>query len=537
MFIASILPRNFGKTITTTDCATLWTHLDEPDMSTLVGSSGHELAVDIVGSISKTISGGNKNHSWFVWLYGNWKNPEREWTKTALHHGYRETTALKEPSFDTTAVDIGMTGYHHDQHVWDDPIVKNKLREGGTYLDTVHAAVNASYKALATNGLLMLVCTRYKDNDVAGKHFEDEGIKTWDGMENPNTMVFRKHPMGAGVWRVFFWQVEDELTGRATCPEIMDEERIQQEKENDPEDFACQYQNDPGTSVHAPLTESQIRALYVDYATLRSEIPIDSASVHLDTAFKSASNIRKGDYSAIVPFLHDLRPNGIVYLDTDNILCSNAWRSEQYSDELIKVLLEMRKRLYYVKCITDEKEGAGKEGVYKSTLISAIRGAGLRVPRIEQFNRQHTKKIERIRKAAGLWAEGYVRILLHKEPGCKCNGTDICRHWIVPPNTRLLINQIMRVDVIEHDDLADASADVFQPIVWRKPTFESGSNAIDEGGRPLQPGDEHLQALSRPLSNEELKALLDESKEYNEDWNNGLGPDKREIPYMSFDEF
>lgn len=509
-FLAIILPRAFGKSVTATKCASLWAHLDEPDMSSLICSATEDLSVDFVRAIQNTISAKAESRklSWFCWLYGNWYNPEREWTKRYCHHGYRNTTSLSEPSFDTSAVDIGMTGYHHRMHVWDDPITKNKLREGGTYLDNVHTAFNASYKALQPDGLFILVCTRYLDDDVAGRHFKDEGVKTWDGMECPNTMIFEKYALGAGTWRVFFWQVEDELTERATCPEIMDEERIAQEKGLDAEDFACQYQNDPGSSVHAPLLERQVRDIFMTYEDFRRDVPIESVSIHLDTAFKSVLNIRKGDESVAVPFYHDMRPNGMIYLDTDKIKASNAWRSEEFTDELIDVLQRYRREVIPVRCLTDEKEQGGKEGIYRQNLIASFRGAGLRVPRIHQFNRQGTKKRERIRKAAGLWAEGYVRILLHK---------DKLGNWEIPGSTRRLLTQLMRTDVVKHDDLADAAADVFMPEVWRKPSFVAFQR--DEGGTPRSPGDEHLQAMSKPISNDELRHLMDAGAD---SWNHGM---------------
>lgn len=509
MFLAIILPRAFGKSVTATKCATLWAHLDEPDMSSLICSAVEDLSIDFLRAIQTVISGKDKN-SWFCWLYGNWYNPEREWTKRYCHHGFRETTSLSEPSFDTTAVDIGMTGYHHRWHVWDDPISKNKLRDGGAYLDNVHTGFNGSYKALQPDGMLMLVCTRYLDSDVAGEHLLNEGVRTWDGIPCPNTMIFQKHPLGKGAWRVYFWQVEDDLTGRATCPEIMDEERIAQEKGLDAEDFACQYQNDPGSSEHAPLVEKHVRELFMQYKDFKQLVPVDAVTLHLDTAFKSPDNIRKGDYSVIVPFYHDMRSNGILYLDTDKICASNAWRSEEFSDELIRVAQQYRRELVVIRCITDEKETGGKEGIYKQNLIATLRGAGLRVPRIEQFNRQGTKKRERIRKSAGLWAEGYVRILLHKD----AHGA-----WEIPQNTRMLLNQIMRVDVVKHDDLADAAADVFMPGVWRRPVFETNISR-EEGMSPRSPGDENLRALSRPMTNEELRVLMDSGTT---DYNNGLG--------------
>lgn len=528
LYLAVMLPRNFGKSITTTRCAALWTHLDEPDMSTLIGSATEKLAKDFLNSIAETISGKNKEQSWFSWLYGNWKNPNREWTNTAFHHGYRRNTSLQEPSFDITAVGVGMTGYHHDQHWWDDPIIKNKIRDGGSYMDTVHTAFNASFKALQTDGILGLVCTRYLDGDVAGKRMKTDGVASWSGMACRNTSVFNEVPLGKGIWHVYFWQVEDENTEKATCPEIMDETRIAYEKNQDQEDFACQYQNDPGTSIHAPLSMDQIRDLFVDYKDLKHEFPIENVSYHLDTAFKSPDSVRSGDFSVIVPVFHDVRTNGFMYVDTDRVRHSNEWRSDQFSDQLVSVMQQHRRMLIPVKCVTDEREMGGKEGLYRQNFIATMRGAGLRFGKLHQFPRQGTNKRTRIRKAAGLIAEGYMRFFLHKRPGCTCTNRVSCPHWIIPPTIHELFDQLMRVDVAEHDDLADALSDAFMPEVWRKPLFEQAS--LEEGMQPRQPGDEGLKTLSRPMTNEELRVVMADREGNDEDYNNGLGPDSPWLP-------
>jgi hypothetical protein len=461
----------------------------------------------------KTVISGKDDHAWFAWLYGNWCNPDRRWDEEACVHGYRNTLSLSEPSLDTTATDVGMTGWHPRWVVWDDPLVANKIRAQGTHIENALTAFNATYKALANDGILFLVCTRYQDNDVAGSRFTDEGILSWDGMECPNTMIFSKHAMGTGKWRVFHWDVEEELTGRATCPEIMDEERMAHEKAINAEDYACQYRNNPGSGEHAPITEQQIRDCFMDYEDLR-HTPIMHQSVHLDTAFKNLRTIRSGDYSVIVPFFHDQRPNGIVYLHTDQIRASNMWRSEQFTDALIDVLRDGRRQFISLHSITDEREMGGKEGMYKQYLLSTLRGAGFKQVNdktIKQFPRQGTIKRERIRKAAALWAQGYVRVLLHK---------DQKGNWIVPELTRVLLNQFMRVDTVGNDDLADAASDVFMPGVWRKPTFDTNQFALDEGARIRQPGDEELKSIGEPLTNEQLRELMEDSTEYN----NGLGP-------------
>jgi hypothetical protein len=525
-YLAIILPRNFGKSITATRCASLWTHLDDPNMSTLIASATEKLSKDFVSSIGLTISGQNKEQAWFSWLYGNWKNPNREWTNTAFHHAFRRNISLQEPSYDMTAVGAGMTGYHHDQHWWDDPIIKNKIRDGGTYMDTVHTAFNASFKAVQRNGLLALVCTRYLDDDVAGRHFTEDGIASWSGMPNPNSMVFRKHALGEGIWHVYFWQAEDEVKSIATCPEIMDEASIAVEKGSDPEDFACQYQNDPGTSIHAPLSEEQIRDLFVDYKDLKHEYPIEAVSYHLDTAFKSPDAVRAGDYNAIVPVFHDVRPNGYMYVDTDRIRHSNEWRSDQFSDELVAIMQQHRRMLIPCRCVTDEAEMGGKGGLYRQNFISTMKSAGLRFGRFHQFPRQGTNKRQRIRKAAGLIAEGYMRFFLHKRPGCQCTSRTTCSHWIIPPAARALFNELIRVDVTAHDDLADAVSDAFMPEVWRKPIF--ATQGLEETMAPHQPGDEGLKFLSRRMTDEELRVVMVDHQR--DDFNNGLGPEAQWLP-------
>jgi hypothetical protein len=507
MYLAIILPRGFGKTVTATKSASIWTHLDEPDMSTLFCSATSELSEDILNTIQEVISGQDED-SWFGWLYGNWRKGAKDWTKKYCNHGYRHARNISEPALDITGVDIGMTGYHHRQHVWDDPITRNKFREGGVYLRGVHEAVNASWNACQTNGLIMFVLTRYADGDVAGKHLKEEGIATWDGMPCPNMALFSQKPMGMGVWHVYFMQTEDELTGEPIHPLLWDKKKITEAKTRDPEDFACQQQNNPGTGERAPLIESQLPDLFMDYRDFRYMVPVESASVHLDTAFKKLDTIRKGDFNAIGVWLKDARHNGLMYLDTDLLRWSNEWREEDFNDKLVEVLVLLRRRAIRVSHLTDEIEPGGKAGTYKNRLLGLTRQAGVRLheDRIVQLNRGGTNKKARIRTSVGHWAENYVRILLHK---------DINGKWIIPPVVLELFNQILRIDVVEHDDIADALADGFIERIWQPPTQVYLNEAAFEGYAPIQPGDECLRDLSgrpfAPPSSEEIFRKWDEA--------------------------
>ncbi len=492
-FIAVILPRGFGKTVTATKAGAIWTHLDEPDMSTLFCSSSGEFSESILDAVKQVVSGRNED-SWFSWLFGNWEKGAKDWTKTYCNHGYRRSHNISEPSLDRTGVDIGMTGYHHRQHWWDDPIYINKLREGGRYMDSVHEAVDASWNAVQTNGLVVFVLTRYLDGDVAGKHLKDEGVKSWDGMPCPNMTLFSKVPMGQGNWNVYFLQTENELTGEPVHPILWDKKKIADAKSRKPEDFACQQQNNPGTGERAPLVESQLPELFMDYKDFRFAVPIESASVHLDTAFKKLNNIRQGDFNAIGTWLKDARRNGIMYLDTDLLRWSNEWREEDFNDQLIGVLLNLRRRAIRVSHLTDEVEPGGKAGTYKNRLIAITKQAGVRLhpDRILQLNRGGTNKKARIRTSVGHWAENYVRILLHKDMNGK---------WIIPPVVLELFNQILRIDAVEHEDIADALADGFIKEIWTQPMMSYFNEAAIEGSTPMQPGDTILRDLGgRPFA-------------------------------------
>ena len=530
--IASVLPRGYGKTVGGTKAGQLWAHLDEPDMSGITCSATAQLSRDVISAISNVISG-KENGAWFTWLYGDWRKGGTEWTKDSYKTGRRTSDAVSEPSFDTTGVDAGMTGYHHRMHWWDDPIIKNKLRDGrDAYIRSVHDAVNASYNACQANGLMSFVLTRYLDDDVAGRHFKEEGIASWDGMECPHPhSCTEKVEWGQGLWHVFYYATEDELTGLPTHPKLWTVRGIAEAKRRDAEDFACQQQNNPGSGERAPLIEAQVPFLYYSYQDFLFKTPIKWATIHIDTAFKRPENIRKGDDSAIVVWLADARDNGMMYLDTDLLRASNEWREEDFNRELIRVCLNLRRRGIWIRAITDETEPGGKAGTYKNRILGMLAGAGVHMGD-DQFivlNRRIDKK-SRIRTGAGVWAEGYVRCLLWKQ------GEGATATWTVPPVFRKLISQIVRIDVTKFDDLADAATDGFIQQLWARPMTNPGLPEKDEDVR--RPGDEELKGFGRPATNEEIFAWADEQKELEEQgltdgvrgngFNYGMGWDDRD---------
>jgi len=502
--VGIIIPRGFGKTVTSTKAAMLWSHLDEPNMSSYIGSEIHDLAKKIFDPVRKVLEGQNPD-SWFPWLYGVWKT-DRKWDDEQIVHGYRRATALSEPSVGTFGVDRGITGHHPLQVWWDDPLSANKLRKDGKWLDTVLTAFDASFNAVRTDGFIAFVLTRYLDNDVAGSGMEDDGIKSWDGMPNTDSRI----PVGTGHWRIYFLQARDTLDtavysrGRPILPTVWSDARLTRWEDRNPEDYANQAMNDPTTGEHMPLTKEQIDSLYIPRAAMR-DIPIEYATLHLDTAFKEDQQ-EKGDYSVISVWLHDMRNNGMVYFDRS--VFSNGWRVEQFNDELVAVMFDLRKRNIRVRMITDEPEPGGKLGSWKALVQQAIRGAGLRYVEIKQIPRQGTKKIIRIKTAAGFWAEGYVRLPVDYDQNLR----PILKST---PGLTELRDEMLRIGKSTHDDHADAAADVFREGIWRPPIFLGNEG---NGGRsPVQPGDTALKEFGQPLTNEEVRELYDDQHEL-DDW-------------------
>ena len=500
-YVAIIIPRGFGKTVTATKAALLWSHLDEPDMSSVIGSEVHPKAKEFLAPIATVMAGQNKAMSWFCWLYGMWYDADREWNADRVVHAYRNNLGLTEPSIGTAGTEKGVTGYHPKQYWEDDPLSANKLKEGGNWLDIVKAAHDAVHPALQTNGWFAMVLTRYLDEDVAGTALSEDGIRSWGGMPPDDARLAEK--IGKGAWRVWFMQARD-AEGNPTLPEVANAEFLDAYERRKPADFAAQYMNSPGTGEHMPLDKSQIPSLFVARSKIR-DLPIEYATIHIDTAFKSKEKQEKGDYNVIGVALHDMRNNGLVYMDY--ALHDKKWRVEQFNDKLIEVIRGLTARRIRIRAIVDEVEPGGKRGSWKLLMQKTVEGSGLRCPEIIQLPRQGTKKVERIKAAAGFWVEGWMRLICEYDEQAPPHAQWKAWHTERTPGLDMLIEQMLKIGVSAHDDMADAYADVFIDQVWRRPQTGTGYSAANEGDEPVQPGDNDLKTIGSKISNEQAAMM------------------------------
>jgi hypothetical protein len=482
--IAIVVPRGFGKTMLITKCLNLWTQVRNPNLSNFIGSEVGPKASGFLDPI-KQVMKGEDPYSWFPWLYGTWYDPERTWNQGEVVHGAREAVAKSEPSFATWGIKKGITGAHPDIGILDDPISEEKLTEEGTWLDTVNRGVGALRPAFRSDSLFILVCTRYRDNDVAGTYLLREGICEWAGMP-PRDKRIQEAIRDDGEWNVYFLQAlkEDE----SILPEVHSTFELKSYRKSLPREFAAQMMNEPGSGEHMPFPWEEIEKCYV----APKDVPTNLVyTVHLDTALKDAKRIGKGDETVIVVVGHDARGNGDVYYHEG--YGSNAWTPETFLDKLSGVLHKLREQRKRIVALTDEINPGDKYkggSMWAQTLRSWLVGAGIkRIPQIELIPRSKGSTASvKVMQAFSFWWDGHVK-LIRGAPGLET-----------------LTEQVARYGILGMDDWIRAFTDCFTPKIYRqiknKPTHEHEDIRL--------PGDELLKGFVRPRDDDDYRYLYDQ---------------------------
>jgi len=467
------LLRGFGKTNLVTTCLSAYIMLDDPDLASYIGSETHPKAKEFLTSIKPMLDGSDP-HCLFTWFYGNWYNADRTWSLDSLVTAHRHSPSIKEPSIGTFGVETGIVGKHPQLLIYDDPISDEKLKDGGSnWLTNAISSLDAIHPCLTNDSLFILIGTRYLQHDVIGTVLENEGVDSWDGHNPPAGTPF--HPDGS--WRVYFLQGRDVTDtkefpeGRPVIPKTWSHAALKAYEAKNPARYRAQIMGDPMNEKASELTPDFIESLFIERKDLP---PIEYATIHLDTAFKLDTRKRRGDYNVIEVWLHDAAPTGCVNFDGAKI--GRDWSGEEFDRQLINVMQDLKRRHIRIRAITDEPEPGGKRGLYLRHLQDIIRAAGLRIPEIFQFNRAGTIKEVRIHEAGGFWIERLVRLIRGAE------------------NVHMLTDQ-MRLAMIDirmcrHDDLADASADVFRPEIYRGRRYGQDDEAPFA---PTQPGDDVLK--------------------------------------------
>jgi hypothetical protein len=457
-----VVHREFGKTMVITKAGTLWLHVQNPNLSSYIGSSTVTRAQDFFAPI-KTIISGADPHTRFTWLYGNWYNKDRTWAAASVVHGARTALSRSEPSIGTWGVETGLTGTHPDHGVMDDPIDYEQMGKDGQWLEKVNTHLVSLAPVFKADSLFIYTGTRYHDADAIGESFRLEGVQSVDSMPIPGVNISPE-----GKWRVYFRAARED-DGTPSFPENWPEKRLKDYEKRHSIQYAAQLMNNPHSGVHAAITREQIDNLMVKPDDVPRNLRI---SLHMDTAFKDRANMNRGDESVILWWGHTVDGTGDVYFLGG--IGANSWRVEQFADQLIILLQKLKKQRQYPFCMTDEAEIGGKTGTWAMTIQSWCHTANMVCPRIELLQRGGTKKVQRILGAVAYWQNGNVRLV----EGAL--GLD------------RLADQMLRIGTSAHDDWADCGADVFHPKVYTPPRRGTQLDAQPKIARPwdreLQPG-------------------------------------------------
>lgn len=369
--------------------------------------------------------------------------------------------SLTEPSFNSTSVEKGATGFHPDMLVVDDLISQERIREQGNWIQLAVNHVHALIPALRTDSFQLVVGTPYANNDVIYTLLEEDGIKEAHGMKLPSIMP---QPSPGGQWILYFVQARDS-NGHSVLPEAWSDEELDDYEKKRPMDFAAQMMCTPGTGEHMPLTQAQVDELWIR----REDVPHNIIHVFLcDTAFKTMKRKAAGDDSVLQHW--GIAPSGdVYYLEGYG---NNEWRIEDFSDKLVQLCQDVKRKAGRLRAIVDERPPGGKEGAWEAYLRNVFASADMYMPPLIMLTRQHTRKIERITEAAGYWVDGRVHLVRNA------------------PGVHKLVRQMLQIGVSSHDDWADAGADVFNPQIYRPAVAN-----LDETGPPLprRPYDRYLQ--------------------------------------------
>lgn len=459
-----VLPRNFGKTTIVTQAWTLWLHLQDPDLSTFIGSENLEMAEEWYKPL-RTILEGSDSYPRFTELYGNWSSKVL-WSADSLVHAARKAQARKDPSIGTWGVESGLTGSHPDVLVLDDPISYEKMVSVSNWLNYVNDHMDSLTPVINPDGMMVLVGTRYSDGDLLGRAITEQGVRSLAGMTPPGGVEVRPD----GKWHLYFMAARDSA-GVPVFPEVWSEKRLKDYERDKNAYYWAQVMNDPSSVEFNPLTRAQAEECWVEPKDVPTNLRY---TIHCDTAFKRPDRMGRGDESVIQVWGHTRDGSGEVYFLEGH--GSDKWRMEDFLAQLVSICHRYEVRGKRIWAMTDEQEQGGHEGSYELALNAAFNGSNVRhQPRLFILKRGITKKTPRIVAAASYWAEGYVRVV---------RGTS---------GAERLMDQMTRILTSKHDDWSDAAADVFTPDIYQ-PLRRSGQEPQPEA--PRRPGDEVLKRLS-----------------------------------------
>jgi hypothetical protein len=222
------MPRGTFKTSLIKALCSYAQELDE-DIRIVLGRATTSMAEKTLSALKDDLT---RNPS-LVEIFGNIRARYSTWTTTQIIRNDR-APGIKEPTVDTTGLGQSQTGQHPDFVVLDD-LVHEGNYESVPDMYSARETVDAYDPILTSWGSLLLVGTRWGDNDIHGYVMERDR----DLEEKGKAPKFRHFILGA-----FIQSRDPAIDGKPRFPTALPEEFLALKRDNtDPKKFASWYLN------------------------------------------------------------------------------------------------------------------------------------------------------------------------------------------------------------------------------------------------------------------------------------------------------
>ena len=468
-----VVPRKTFKTSGVSQVAPVFAAINDPNIVCGIMSSSYEkLAVPIADAIRAHFSGKSAG-SRIRELYGSFEGPK--WSGTSFTISQR-TAALRDHTVSAYGVRQGAVGHHFDLFILDDPVTNEAMMNDSDWLNRSWKSWIDLQATLNPNSLVIVVMTRYHDDDLVGRIARGEirraAMKSNKGREpedwDPdNPACLMKYGPLAG-WKVIYKQAIENLDEdgeRYLFPNIWPPERIetvrrgrvegQYAEDEDADEYSelffwCQRMNQPFKRKDNPIKEVHIEAaLGTPERWSIAQAPRTGwVDIHCDFAFKNAEAYMKqsGDFT-VAHVVSKL--DGYVWR-------INGYRGkptqDQFADELLKLAYwarnewNARVRFLSYDRLTGQGSGDRSTEMWLQNLFRAH--PSLNMPTVMEITRSKKKEAS-ILGTAWAWQEGWVRL-------CK-----------EAPYNDPLVYQMSRIGYTAHDDDADAFACSFHKDMYK----------------------------------------------------------------------
>lgn len=369
--------------------------------------------------------------------FGDLRSLFDKWTDELITAHVR-AGGIKEPTIDTTGLNTSKTGNHPDLVILDD-LVHEQNYQSAKEMASARILVQAFYPIIERWGSLLLVGTRWGDNDVYGWVIDEEERRIQGGLKER--------------WKFFILGAYDEQTQAVRFPSVLPEERIQELRETvDPKLFAAWILNQARAAGENIFTLAYIQYVDAEYVGGPfGELELSDTKDNAPILRRFGKRIPLSivvlvDPAPTVGPLSDATGIVVIGFDADR----NWW--VLYADEVRKLPTERLNLVLFLARQYGPKLMALENADMDAPLLQdRMHDMGLST-KVVSFNpRQDRMRITRDAKLAPRGRTSKAAQIESTEPVLRARRVFFLRGMTAP-----LVRQLTKYPYLDHDDVIDA---------------------------------------------------------------------------------